>query len=734
MTPVLREPLSLVATPKAWPPGIECIVDYNNSTVVMNDLRRVDKVVLTSISGLTGPDLQANAEKNPDHDGEQPLDATYGGRTITLTGYVESLNRDRMRALYSYLLDGFDDISAEYPLWFRWMDWRDPYVDSLALSDYAFDAGSATLQIASDGTGLQPTSTANKQLRIAPLKADGTVPTRFGYGDGEAIVKFRAGTALTGLAVGPEFRRASSLVKLRVIYEKATDTIRLYKVNTSTTQLASISATGLVIGTDYWLLVRAEGVNISYSLWSTYPPDIGGTPLFSGTFPLAGGDIALYPSTDTGMSWGLYWTPNSTTDRVSLLDVAAINPGDPIINCRKAVPIEGTETQTDTGWRRDFMITLRASDARMVSRKVTKTTITPPGTPVQQIYLSTFLTNSGRSPADMIIRFTGPYYNPSILFPGSGRILGVDASLNTSDLTHVNIMSMSSFYQLDTAARTVAQATLPYSAYKVLSSKSTWPQLLRGSNELRITADKFEDFYNGTNAAALNARVAAPSTLGTWTTSGTATDLIQTNVIGWGDSTLSVSRATTSDTVQGRIAVLGTTNYTDVTIRLLVRFTAALPTSTSAKLAILARYVDASNYFLVEITRNVGAYQLYAEPRVAGVSTLDRNQPLGTLSINTWYEISLTLRANGRYLMELIDPSTNSVLFSEANSYGDIDTASVYPVYAPLATAGALATGKIGILDYNPSVTAITRYYGRIKTTSAIDAGTIDVSYRHSSR
>lgn len=736
---VLRESSFLTTTPYSWPRGVESIVDYNNGACILNDLRRPDRIVVSSIGGLSGPDLQANAEKNPDRDGEQPLDTTYGGRTITLRGYIEAGNLDKLRSLYSYLLDGFDDVSTEKALWLRWMDWRDSFTDSLALVDYAYDAGSATLAIASDGTGLQPTTTANKALRISPTKADGTALTRFTYGDGEAIMKFRAGTSLTGLVAGLEFRRSSSLVKLRAIYEKATDTLRLYKINTSATQLSTVSTGTLAIGTDYWIRARAEGVVVTISIWTTYPPDTGTTgQIATVSYTLTGGDITLYPSSTTGLDWGLYWTPNSTTDRIGLLDVGALNPGDGVIFCRKNVQIEGEETQTDFNWRKDFMITLRASDARMVSRKVTKTTLTPPGTPVNQLYYSTTLSNLGRSPADWIVRFNGVYFNPRIFFPGSSKVLGLKANVGLSDGTHEVDPIYGGWFELNTNNRTVIRDSLFPIAYEALSNESTWPQLLRGSNELRITSDKFEDFWDGTPASVLNTRVSSPSSLGTWATSGSTTDFTISNTIGWVDSMQSASRATVSDTGSGRFAVLGTTNYTDMEVRLMFRFTVLPTTAGTQRIAILARYTNTSNYMIVSFFRDATGYYLKAYKIVAGVTTglTAGSQPMSPApTVNTWYELSLTLRSNGRYSMGWLDPTTDTFYNSLADSYGDIDTATTWIASdSTLATAGALATGNIGILDFNPTVTANTRYYGRIKVTSAINSGTIDITHRHSSR
>lgn len=736
--PSLREPSYLTTTTPIWPRGLESILDYNNSAVVLNDLRRLDRIVVTSIGGLSGADLQTNAEKNPDRDGEQPLEATYGGRTITLRGYVEAGNLDKLRSLWSYMLDGFDE-PTEAPLWMRWLDWRDQFIDSLALSDYAYDAGSGTLQIASDGTGLQPTSTASKEIRLLPIGPNGTSPSRFTHGDGEAIIKFKAGTAITGFEAGVELRRTSSTIKLRVAFYKATNSIRVSKINGGApVQLATTAVGTLISGQDYYLVVRAEGAVITWQLWTSYPTDNVGFSdsgyVNSVPFTLSAGDQIIYPPSASGMGWGIYWTPNSTTDRISLYDVAAINPGDAIIYCRKSVVIEGEETQTDFQWRRDFLLTLRASDSRMISRKVSYTRFSPPGSPTIQNYYAATLTNNGRSPADFIVRFNGIYFNPRIFVPASGKILGLEANIGV-DTTHVNSMNYGTWFQLDTSERTVIYNFRPSLVYNSLSKDSTWPQILRGSNEFRITADKFDDFYDATPAANLNGRVSAPSALGTWATSGTATDLIISSSQFWGDSSASASRATVSDAGLGRFGILGTTNYKDATIRLIFRFSSLPSTAGTQRMGIVARYTNSTNYFLCYVARTIFGWAIGSEKVITGVATAGRTQPLLTsLSINTWYELSLTLRTNGFYSLEIRDPSTDSILQSDTASYGDIDTSTIWPSESDLSPTGALATGKIGIIDYNPTATASTRYYGRILVRMAVDTGTIDVYHHHSSR
>jgi hypothetical protein len=158
-------------------------------------------------------------------------------------------------------------------------------------------------------------------------------------------------------------------------------------------------------------------------------------------------------------------------------------------------------------------------------------------------------------------------------------------------------------------------------------------------------------------------------------------------------------------------------------------------------MSILIRYVDASNYAFVSLYRHSGGditYYINAYKVIAAAAPVEIQSlnvlPYPLPNINTWYILSVTMRANGRLNLELRELTTGSIVVSTSTVYGDIDTATSWmPVDATL-NGGTLATGKIGLVDYNSSTTAITRYYGEVRVTSAIDQGTIDITYRNSSR
>lgn len=68
--------------------GLESFFTYNG--VTLNDLSSDSKYRITQIGGLHTADIRDMRENRPSNDGEIPLTARYGGRTLTLQGRIES--------------------------------------------------------------------------------------------------------------------------------------------------------------------------------------------------------------------------------------------------------------------------------------------------------------------------------------------------------------------------------------------------------------------------------------------------------------------------------------------------------------------------------------------------------------------------------------------------------------------------------------------------------------------
>jgi hypothetical protein len=199
------------------------------------------------------------------------------------------------------------------------------------------------------------------------------------------------------------------------------------------------------------------------------------------------------------------------------------------------------------------------------------------------------------------------------------------------------------------------------------------------------------DEFTGTTAGAvLNARVAP--TGGTWATSGAATDFVAADAPAATDET--VSRSTTADTGIGRVAILGSTSYTDLEVGVQKTLAAG---GFAHTVSLFLRYVDASNYLRAVF---IDSFSLYVEKVVAGVTT--QISPVVTLPTST---------AGQRYGYRAIAFASGGGIATFLNS-GGAELASVRFVDSAVATGGTLASGKPGFADYSSAGgTAVARYY-----------------------
>jgi hypothetical protein len=476
----MRETNYLTADYSSWPRGVECIIEYD--TLRMNDHRTTDRICVEEVGGLDDPDVVDAREKSSDRDGETPYDSFYSGRTITLKGYVEAGNLARMRYLLDSVKDVFDDLT-ERRLTFLWTDWREYFFDSLALADYTYDSGSG---LTSSSAGAVPASTALKRITLS-------VNPRFTYTDSETVIKVTPSTSANQTVLATMARLASNTY-LALGFEAGILKLRKTVAGTPTDLASNFpTTTQPPAGTAYWIRGRKEGNILTVDYWVTDPDAGGSASVTLASYTLAGGDATQFGSGVTGLS-GMEWTPVSTSDRVNLLDIASLNPGDHTIYCRKVAKIDSPESQTGPTFRRDFLITLRASDPRLVSRKTTVVTVTPTsstvtfpgggtGIPFDSSGAIIFgaatpaIVNLGRSPAATVVRFNGPMTNPGLLNATNGGKIGVVGSILTGDYLEFN----------SETRRIVDSAGV--SRYDLSTDDTTKFTLERGSNTVYYGAD-----------------------------------------------------------------------------------------------------------------------------------------------------------------------------------------------------------------------------------------------------
>lgn len=108
---------STPGTGVAGPRGIEAIIEYNG--LYLNVRNWVDTYLITSIGGIDDADVRDNREINPGYDGETSFPGFYGGRTITLTGKIQTRTLSKLRDMQQALRQAFSQLANELPLIFR---------------------------------------------------------------------------------------------------------------------------------------------------------------------------------------------------------------------------------------------------------------------------------------------------------------------------------------------------------------------------------------------------------------------------------------------------------------------------------------------------------------------------------------------------------------------------------------------------------------------------------------
>lgn len=471
--------------PSSEPPGLEAVFEYN--TLRINDRLKPDIYRLLELDGFSDADVRDSREENPTRHGETAFDAYYGGRTVTLSGRIECGNLDKLRAMSRDLKGAFGTL-LEQEMLMRYWDIDDNFADNTLL-DYTFDAGSGTLSIS--GSALVPSSTAAKRLRhnSRPLFRRDALQT----------LQFTSGTTIAGSSTCLAGRW---LADGSFIYGEVTDTalrIRKRSSGGTLTTLASTAIT-LVVSTTYWMRFQHIGDNLTAEWWGS-APSAWATPSASVVYELSGSDQTTWGAGVRG-NVGLFLTPGSTDWTYNDYSVQCIDPGDIVLPCRKTQPLEMKEAQAGQFFRRDFLVTLRASDPRFLSRYTeysrfpffTGGTIVDGAASSGRFYDKTFdkvyttamdatgtagsatnsltVINRGNFPSHPIIRFYGGMTNPSLTNSANGQSFSISATIADGD-----------YYEVNMANRTVVDST-GTSKYGAVDTSSGWPQLESGTNNL----------------------------------------------------------------------------------------------------------------------------------------------------------------------------------------------------------------------------------------------------------
>ena len=81
--------------------GVDSIIEIGG--VYLNVRSNIDTYMVNSIGGVDDPELRDDREVNPQAHGETAFSAFYGGRTITLEGYVRAFSLEKLRDMIQAL-------------------------------------------------------------------------------------------------------------------------------------------------------------------------------------------------------------------------------------------------------------------------------------------------------------------------------------------------------------------------------------------------------------------------------------------------------------------------------------------------------------------------------------------------------------------------------------------------------------------------------------------------------
>jgi hypothetical protein len=195
------------------------------------------------------------------------------------------------------------------------------------------------------------------------------------------------------------------------------------------------------------------------------------------------------------------------------------------------------------------------------------------------------------------------------------------------------------------------------------------------------TVQAYDNLSTGTLSGSLNART--PPVGAAWATSGAATD--------WTVAAGKLTRSTISDSGLGRFGVLGSAL---TGMRVTVGVTHSdVSLATGLSRGVVARWTNSTNYaWLSLVVASPETLSLNLGVVVAGVSTLLTSTTF-PMMVSGESDLILLVNTDGSAYASI---AQGGAVYAEIGAYT-----------AVLATGGTLASGKGGILDFNPSAVAL---------------------------
>lgn len=602
------------------------------------------------------------------------------------------------------------------------------------IANYTLDAGTGTISVS--GGVLVPSSTAEKRLIHT---SSAYAPT-----DSWTTAKFLTGASVASGTAGVIAKRldASNYLAGQIAAAGASTRVNIVKVDAGVaTTLVQSSTFALSTATNYWVRLRVNSNTAVVEMFTT-TPTVATAATQTATIALTGGDITKFGAGIAGRN-GIRLIPQATDWRADDLTVMpnAHKASEPVLGMEIAnvpgdVPAKVRAIVTDAATQSRRLVRV-GLESRYYSTTAPADLLIDSASLVTSGYSGTANTRTGAYSSNGVVR-SPAIYTQLIAICGLGNLshvgtfrmfsriyAGIDAGAPLyvrlawqegdgplrSNQFVAPIVS-DAFSDIDLGIVTIPE--------KVLGTQRWTGQIEAYCDGLGADLDidyvylmpvaegygtatapyvyqagalsQMDDFRN--HSGPLSADLAL--TGAAWATSGSTadfaadidpTDLAGTNIVS--------ARSTVSDTGTGRFALLGTavTSNTEVSVR--AYRTAAATGVSGAYSEVICRYVDTSNFLRV---RYYPGEQLVVYTVVATTSLFIAYLNDAPSLIGEWHTLRAVVYSSGTGYVTLLNA-------------GGAEVARL-PFYSShLATGGALDDGKVGFVDFNSTVTAVTRYY-----------------------
>lgn len=490
-----RSDLFLAGDPSANPRGLESQLVYND--LVLNDrLAGPDRYLITEIDGLSDANIRDSREDNPARHGQSPYQSYYSGRTITITGQIQAGNLNKLRSMTQELHSAFNSLE-ELPLIFRYNSAYDDFssdtrADFELLDDAHFSTDGVLSELTISNGRLYHDTTSALILPIAYNKTGRLLESC------KITTKITTDTSVAYVAFS-HILKTNATDSLYVEYSPPSGELSISTVLSG--QLAAVAITS-EISTSYWIVSSIVGNLVTAEVWFSEPTS-SGTANYSVTATLTGANATAF-GTGVYSKQGLWWSASDYSNEMFVEDfrIEAITPADTYINCKKLSPIAGIEKQSGKHFRRDFQISLAASDPRIYSSTEIKSTKVPTTTTRKgRYYPRTFdyeyttlldstyyvssdentvvVSNEGNFESFPTIKLEGGMTNPILVNVTNGTQMVFNVDIAEGD-----------YYLIDLQNRTI-EDSYGVSRISALSADSDFIFLSTGDNTIMLGVDEY---------------------------------------------------------------------------------------------------------------------------------------------------------------------------------------------------------------------------------------------------